>query len=186
MPLTSVLCSISDLYCNLLSTGSAIEWRILGQEKDGSLLASWISIPNETFNPRTHIGMYNPLKKTFDVLHTFPCRENVIQASVNHSQTLLVYVLKDVNPENSEAAPPILSDNTNVEVPLQSYYQPFIVEIKSSAAKPPHRLLEMKRCKQVMVQFLWRKQSTFEKGYQDKFLMFIHEECKVVPCMLRT
>lgn len=122
--------------------------------------------------------MYNPLKKSFDVLHTFPCRENVIQASVNHSQTLLVYVLKDVNPENSETAPFVSAENA--DKPLQSYYQPFIVEIKNSAAKPPHRLLDMKRCKQVMVQFLWRKQTTFEKGYQDKFLMFIHEECKFV------
>lgn len=36
----------------------------------------------------------------------------------------------------------------------------------------------MDRTKQVMVQFLWRKQATFEKNYQDKFLLLIHEECK--------
>lgn len=41
-------------------------------------------------------------------------------------------------------------------------------------------LLQMDRTKQVMVQFLWRKQSTFEKNYQDKFLLLIHEECKTL------
>lgn len=116
--------------------------------------------------------MYSPALKSFDVLHTFTCRENVIQASVNRSGTLLAFVLKDANPENSEATDGAAGDE------LQSYYQPFIVEINNAAGRRPHSLLDMKRAKQVMVQFLWRKPSTFEKTYQDKFLMFIHEECK--------
>lgn len=41
-------------------------------------------------------------------------------------------------------------------------------------------LLQMERTKQVMVQFLWRKQATFEKNYQDKLLLLIHEECKTL------
>lgn len=146
----------------------AIEWRILGQEQNGSLLASFISIPNENSQPRTHIGIYSPIKKSFDVLHSFEGKENVIQASVNHSQTLLAYVTKDDEPTKDE-------DTLSTQV-----YTPFIVEINHSNAKGAVKLLEMKRQKQVMVQFLWRKQSTFEKNYQDKFLVFIHEECKCV------
>lgn len=126
-------------------------------------------IPSEN----TNIGIYNPLKKSFDILYTFDGRENVIQASVNHSQTLLVYVTKTLCDEPS--------DEQNAEAAAQ-LYTPFIVEINNSAAKPALKLLEMKRQKQVMVQFLWRKQSTFEKAYQDKFLLFIHEEC--IKCKL--
>lgn len=71
----------------------AIEWRILGQEQDGSILASWVSKPVHT--PKSFIGIYNPSEKSFDILHTFPQRENVIQASINRSRTLLVFVIKD-------------------------------------------------------------------------------------------
>lgn len=56
-------------------------------------------------------------------------------------------------------------------------YSPFIVEINNSEAKPPFPVLAEDKSKQVMVQFLWRKQATFEKNYQDKFLIMIHEEC---------
>lgn len=149
---------------------NAIEWRILGQERDGSLLAAWISVQSPA-DPGglTHIGRYNPAQKTFDILYTFAQRKNVIQASVNHSQTLLGYVIKDAAG----------AEGTANGDPIEMHYKPYLVEINNSGAKPPTPLLVMGRTKQVMVQFLWRKQSTFEKQYQDKFLVFIHEECKI-------
>lgn len=152
----------------LVYSDSAIEWRILGQERDGSLLAAWISVqtPDDPAG-QTHIGRYNPAQKSFDILYTFDKRENVFQASVNHSQTLLAFVVKDPIAE--------VKDNTE-SVAME--YKPFLVEINNKEARPPKSLLEMGRTKQVMVQFLWRKQTTFEKQYQDKFLVFIHEECK--------
>lgn len=117
---------------------------------------------------RTNIGLYMAAQKTFSLLHTFAGRENVIQASVNASQTLLAFVLKD-----APAPSPVATDTTA----SQMVYRPFVVEVNNDAAGDPHQLLQMARSKQVMVQFLWRKQTTFEKLYQDKFLVFIHEEC---------
>ncbi len=67
-------------------------------------------------------------------------------------------------------------DTSNEE--FVHWYKPYIVMINNDREKPPHILLQMERTKQVMVQFLWRKQATFEKNYQDKFLLLIHEECK--------
>lgn len=90
------------------------------------------------------------------------------QASVNYSQTLLAFVVK--NPVDG-----ISEENVDRMVEMQ--YRPFLVEINNKGARPPKPLLEMGRTKQVMVQFLWRKQSTFEKQYQDKFLVLIHGEC---------
>lgn len=165
----------TNKYTPSCKPGTAIEWRILGQEQDGSLLAAWVSLPyrrNETDDDRddavlppfsvgrTNIGLYIAAQKSFNVLHTFADRQNVVQASVNASHTLLAFVVKDT------AASAAL------------VYIPFLVEVNNAAPKEPYRLLEMSRSKQVMVQFLWRKQSTFEKLYQDKFLLFIHKECK--------
>lgn len=111
---------------------------------------------------KSHIGLYKPLAKSFKNLYTFPERANVIQASINRSGTLLAFVLKD--PKSDEE-------------PNKFVYKSFIVEVKSESANDPHPLLSpSERSKQVMVQFLWRKQTTFEKNYQDKFLLFVHEE----------
>lgn len=170
---------------------TAIEWRILGQERDGSLLASWVSLPSAhnghaaddadadnvrptttSLDGRTNIGLYMAAQKSFSLLHTFSGRENVIQASVNASQTLLAFVLKEVPSPSPDTSSPIDSAAATM------VYKPFVVEVNNAAAGDPHPLLQMARTKQVMVQFLWRKQTTFEKLYQDKFLVFIHEECE--------
>lgn len=77
---------------------TAIEWRIIGQEQDGILLTSWVfSGPN--FKPNSNIGVYNPVDKSFDILYKFSERENVIQASVNGSRSLLLFVIKNIKIE---------------------------------------------------------------------------------------
>lgn len=161
-------------FCGILATNGhkdlAIEWRILGQEQDGSLLASWISVsPTKKIDDkcdRSHVGLYNPATKTFDILYSFRRRENVIQASVNASRTLLSYVIKTM---------PDIDENGR----QNCLYIPYIVEIKceQADANEAHRLLKDDKTKQVMTQFLWRKKSAFEKNYQDKLLVFVHEEC---------
>lgn len=144
----------------------------MGQEQDGSLIASWVSIHGEISNAKSHIGIYNPNEKSFSVLHTFPEKENIIQASVNRSRTLLVYVLKNLQENDKNQG------NESIFI-----YKPYIVEVKNNVKKSlPHFLLSEEKCKQIMVQFLWRKQSTFEKSYQDKLLVLIHEESKCFQC----
>lgn len=136
---------------------SAIEWRILGQEQDGSLLTSWISIDadDERRHEKSNIGVYNPTEKSFRILHSFEKRENCVQATVNASRTLLAFVLKNLQ---------------------QCQYTPFVVEIKSNDGQngvEPMRLLESDSQRQVMTQFLWQKKSTLE----EKLLLFVHDDC---------
>lgn len=165
-------------FCGLLAAKNymylAIEWRILGQEQDGSLLASWVTISHAkntgdkaTTSDKSHIGHYRPADKTFDILHSFQRRENVIQASINASRTLLSYVIKNT----------VVNDENGVE---QCVYTPYIVEIKGETEPsdefPRHKLLPDGKTKQVMTQFLWPKNGNFEKTYQDKLLVFVHEE----------
>lgn len=162
-------------FCGLLKRHygyrkSAIEWRILGQEQDGSMLASWISLSLiETPIERSHIGLYDPAEKFFRVLHSFEKRENCIQASVNSSRTLLAFVLKDSRPKSS-------FDET------EFVYKPFMAEIKpqldfSPVDCAPTSLLPDGSTKQVMTQFLWQKKSIFERTYEDKLLLFTHDDC---------
>lgn len=107
----------------------------------------------------THIGIFDPNAKKFDILHRFTEKVNVVQACCNASRTLLLFVKK-----------------TEVTEETAGFYQPFLVEIKSQASNEVP-LLEMPRSKQVMAQFTWGKRKNFEKSYKDKFLVMIHEEC---------
>ncbi|XP_055682895.1 protein pigeon [Lutzomyia longipalpis] len=137
----------------------AVEWKILGQERDGSLLVNWVAKRED--GSSGHIGIFDPNNKTFDILNTFPEPRNIIQASVNSSRTLLTYVIKE-EPSGAEEMPK---------------YSPFLVEINNAIEREPFGLLAMERSKQVMVQFLWKKRDNFDKTYRDKFLVMIHEEC---------
>lgn len=165
-------------FCGLLTRRynyrkSAVEWRILGQEQDGSMLASWISLAvNDTPIERSHIGVYNAVEKTFRILHSFDKRENCVQASVNNSNTVLAYVLKEPRTKSTANETESVSD---------FIYVPFIVEVKPDNDAPSKCtqtcLLPDGSSKQVMTQFLWQKQSIFKKTYEDKLLLFIHDDC---------
>lgn len=165
-------------FCGLLTRHynyrkTAIEWRILGHEQDGSIIASWISLSvNETPIERSHIGLYNPVEKQFKILHSFEKRENCIQASVNNSHTLLTYVLKEPRTKSTT--------NENATI-VEFLYIPFIVDVKTDNDAPSKCtrkcLLPDGSSKQVMSQFLWQKKSIFEKTFEDKLLLFIHDDC---------
>lgn len=101
---------------------------------------------------RTCIGIFH--EKRLEIIHQFPGQKNVVQASVNASKTLLLFVVK----------PPVEEPPT---------YQPFLVEIKKEPGDP-HPILELPRTKQVFGQFLWGNKKNFEKYYKDKFLVMIH------------
>lgn len=155
-------------FCGLLAQqgfkDTAIEWRILGQEQDGSLLASWVSVTSD-HNNFSSIGLFNAGQKTFDIVYKFDDVQNVVQASINATRTLLTYVLKVANRVESE--------QEDEEV---LFYRPFVVELKQAEKPEPTRLLELDRRKQVMVQFLWKKLGPLDKIHQDKLLVLIHEE----------
>lgn len=138
----------------------AIEWRILGQEQDGSLLATWNSISK--LSSVTKIGLYRPIEKSFQILYAFEKLENVIQASVNSSKTLLGFILKD-EIEHSE----------NEEIIF--IYKPYYVQIVGEE-KVNHISLESDNHKQVMIQFLWNKEG--KPALKEKFIILTHEQCK--------
>lgn len=116
-------------------------------------------------NNFSSIGLFNAGQKTFDIVYKFDDVQNVVQASINATRTLLTYVLKVANRVESE--------QEDEEV---LFYRPFVVELKQAEKPEPTRLLELDRRKQVMVQFLWKKLGPLDKIHQDKLLVLIHEE----------
>lgn len=143
---------------------TANEFKILGQERDGTILASFISKSPSSDVEFSMVGCYNPKEKSFEILKRFESRVNLVQASVNKSKNLLIFVMKDQ----------IITDNCETDESDKKFaYKPFLVEI--NRADELHNLLEVEsRTKQVMVQFLWPKHSKHPS--QDKFLVMVHEE----------
>lgn len=147
----------------------AIEWRILGQELDGSMLASWQFEHLETNIRETCIGHFNGVRKTLRIIHRFRERLEVIQATVNSSLSLLTYVVKKHWSE----------DNENVEDkhPVLHYF-PYIVEIRGGSNQSSIFLLKQPSRRQVMTQFLWRSENRFDKVWQEKLLVMTHGQSK--------
>uniref|UniRef100_A0A1Y1MZ75 Gamma-secretase-activating protein C-terminal domain-containing protein n=2 Tax=Photinus pyralis TaxID=7054 RepID=A0A1Y1MZ75_PHOPY len=153
--------NIASKLCAILQTKNsevrATEWRLLGQEQSGLLLLSWTQTESDS-NSTTHIGVYSYEENTLQDIYKFEQPTTVIQASLNSNKSVLGFVTKEYKDTD---------DHTSYT------YQPFILKLDEGNLID----LQLKRTKQIMIQFLYRKQSVLNEKKIDKFLIMIHEEC---------
>uniref|UniRef100_A0A1I8Q6Q5 Gamma-secretase-activating protein C-terminal domain-containing protein n=1 Tax=Stomoxys calcitrans TaxID=35570 RepID=A0A1I8Q6Q5_STOCA len=158
-------------FCGLLvsqgCTDKSIEWRVLGQEQDGSMLASW-QFEKFSEGKETCIGHFNASTKTLRILWRIKESVEVVQATVNSSLSLLSYVVKKMWVEEC-------GDSTEDAKSPALHYFAYITEVRGenmSAESTP--LLTKPSRRQVLVQFLWRTENRFDKIWQDKLLVLTH------------
>lgn len=140
---------------------TAREWRLLGQEQDGSQVLSWVS--DKDGKEVLNIGSYTNKNKTLIVLHTFDEKLNIIQASVNATHTLLVYIVKKLSNESDENK--------------EALYCPYLICLLPESDRTPEAV-EDPSIKQIMVQYVYGKSTKYSPGIRnDRFLLFKHLEC---------
>lgn len=146
----------------MLPEVTAREWRLLGQEQDGSQLLTWIS--DQYGKEVLNIGVYTNRTKSLETLYTFADKLNIIQASVNATRSLLAYVVKELPSENCDVK--------------DSLYCPYLICLLSDKKNDPEEI-EKGSCKQTMVQYVYGKSNKYSPGIRnDRFLLFKHLECK--------
>ncbi|XP_026293731.1 protein pigeon isoform X1 [Frankliniella occidentalis] len=159
------------------------EWRVLGQEQDGTLLVAWVhSNPGDSARGCTCIGLYYRPKKQLQVLYQFETLTNVVQASINSSKTALVYVTKSTVTESNPDEKECCGDGQKGKLDV---YHAFLIQLKEAAKEDeiqpqPFKLpstpldLGIERSSQIVVQFLYRSKD--QPGDLDRFLVLIHHE----------
>ncbi|XP_012217825.1 protein pigeon [Linepithema humile] len=159
--------------CLLLpeNANTAEQWKLLGQEKDGSILIGWMeeSEKNDACTSCTVVGCYDQINNKLQILHRFPEVLNIVQATVNQSHTLMGYVTKEKSHLETTDSPEHQCSDHNA---TNEFYRAFLVELTIDDTKVHN--LEMERSKQVRIQFLYREK---EQLGVDKFLVLIHHEC---------
>ncbi|KAI9578743.1 protein pigeon isoform X1 [Glossina fuscipes] len=168
-------------FCGLLASqgykDKALEWRILGQEQDGSMLVSWQFEDLQTLSRETCIGHFNVTKKLLCIFYRLGKCADVVQATVNSTLTLLAYIVKEhwKGSYSRTTTPPTSEETSNCkDKPLELHYNAFIVEIRADNKGKAISLLKPPTKRQVMSQFLWRSENRFDKIWQDKLLIMVH------------
>lgn len=135
---------------------------MLGQEQDGTQLLSWVTTKDA--KEALNIGVYTNKTKTLTTLYNFNEKLNIIQASVNATHTLMIYVVKELPNEDCESK--------------EALYCPYLLCLLPDKPSEPVAI-EEGSTKQIMVQYVYGKSNKYSPGIRnDRFILFKHLECE--------
>lgn len=111
-----------------------------------------------------NIGAYTNKTKTLTTLYSFNEKLNIIQASVNATHTLIVYVVKLLPDEDCETK--------------EALYCPYSLCLLPDKPSEPVAI-EEGSSKQIMVQYVYGKSNKYSPGIRnDRLILFKHLECE--------
>lgn len=113
---------------------------------------------------QSHIGTYNYLTNTLTKIFSFDKVANIIQASISSDGKLLSFVTK--------------TQKKTKEDQEFFIYKPFVAKLNGEEQIITD--LKIERKLQIMVQFLYKKQSVLSDKQPEKLLVMIHEESKSI------
>ncbi|XP_012263330.2 protein pigeon [Athalia rosae] len=169
--------NLAAILCSLLDDKAvkAEQWKLLGQEKDGSLLVGWVEESSERNSalPYSVIGHYDRAKGTLQIVYKFSQVLNVVQATINQYHTLLGYVIKTsivVDDRKVETDCATVNEGSSESDTLE-VYRVYVVDLCSPTKTINN--LELERSKQARIQFLYKQRP---QRNLDQFLVLIHQE----------
>ncbi|CAH1785054.1 unnamed protein product [Owenia fusiformis] len=142
-----------------------VKFKLLGQEKDGTLLYCWIDIVPELEEegPVVHIGTYDPSSKYNKLVFMHDKNVNIVNCTINLEKTFLGFVTQEYDSADGTGSP--------TQRPRE-IYKAFIAEIQ-----PQERVfyLNIERPNALKLQFLYTKY----RGQVDReshMLVILHKE----------
>ncbi|GLH11423.1 Protein pigeon [Gryllus bimaculatus] len=153
---------------------SGKEWKILGQEQDGSLVIGWVVESHDACEIQEHycVGLYLHGENKIQVLYRFKTLIHIVQATVNSGRTLLGYVSKEKVYLLADTLESDESDMSSLDYRGSGMYKAYIVETSSTGNTVPI-VLTKASTQQTMIQFLYKKK---EHSSIEKFLLFVHHK----------
>ncbi|XP_056000277.1 protein pigeon-like isoform X3 [Ostrea edulis] len=134
--------------------------RILNQEKNGLVLFTWDDVTQASKGAIcTHLGLYDPINKTHEVIWIYNQRVRMVSCSMNKGRSLIAFTI--INKDDSLTA----------KMPGKDIYSVFLAEIQAKSTRVFS--LNIERQQFIKVQFLYDSQASDRESH---LLLMLHRE----------
>lgn len=150
-----------------------IHIRIVGQEQDGSLLYTWDALSHASVTSQkesnikvTHIGLYDPVKKTNEVLLVHEKLVDVVNCTVSQEHTFLGFVTHEQ----------IYISEGIGRKQKQDVYHAYLAEVASPSLASRVFYLNLERSQIITLQFLYGQYQGHVTRRESHLLVLLHKE----------
>ncbi|XP_061187577.1 protein pigeon-like isoform X1 [Saccostrea echinata] len=134
--------------------------RILNQEKNGIILFTWDDVTQTSKGAIcTHVGFYDPTKKSHEVIWIYNQRARIVSCSINQGRSLLAFTVIGRD------------DSFTAKIPGKDVYSVFLAETQATSTRVFS--LNLERQHFIKVQFLYDSQTSDRESH---LMVMLHRE----------
>ncbi|XP_062594543.1 protein pigeon-like isoform X3 [Saccostrea cucullata] len=134
--------------------------RILNQEKNGIILFTWDDVTQTSKGAIcTHVGLYDPTKKSHEVIWVYNQRARIVSCSLNQGRSLLAFTVIGRD------------DSFTAKIPGKDVYSVFLAETQATSTRVFS--LNLERQHFIKVQFLYDSQTSDRESH---LMVMLHRE----------